>query len=60
MLLLSYFLFNRECRVARPQWRGRDDQMARDLWNHTCRLLHLEPEENLTAFLQIVAHQLDE
>ncbi|XP_072767901.1 retinol dehydrogenase 12-like [Anoplolepis gracilipes] len=51
-------LYYSECRVTRPQWRARDDQMAKDLWDHTCRLLHLEPDTNFSTFLQTVSHQL--
>ncbi|XP_072767480.1 retinol dehydrogenase 11-like isoform X2 [Anoplolepis gracilipes] len=53
-------LYYVECRVTTPQWRARDDKIAKDLWDHTCRLLHLEPEENLSTFLQTVARQLTE
>ncbi|XP_029173164.1 retinol dehydrogenase 11-like [Nylanderia fulva] len=53
-------LYYVECRVSRPQWRARDDQIAKDLWNHTCQLLHLEPDENLSTFLQTVSRQLAE
>ncbi|KAM0726100.1 Retinol dehydrogenase 11 [Formica fusca] len=53
-------LYYAECRVTRPQWRARDDRIAKDLWDHTCRLLHLEPDENLITFLQTVSRQLAE
>lgn len=53
-------LYYVECRVSRPQWRARNDEIAKYLWNHTCQLLHLEPDENLSTFLQIVARQLAE
>ncbi|XP_025263373.1 retinol dehydrogenase 11 [Camponotus floridanus] len=51
-------LYYSECRVSRPQWRARDDQISKKLWDHTCRLLHLEPNENFSAFLQTVSRQL--
>ncbi|KAL6423558.1 hypothetical protein ACFW04_010241 [Cataglyphis niger] len=53
-------LYYEECRAIRPQWKARDDRIAKDLWDQTCRLLHLEPDENLTTFLQTISRQLAE
>lgn len=53
-------LYYSNCNVATPQWRARDDQYARKLWNLSCRLLHLEPEDDLTTFLKTVSRQLAE
>ncbi|XP_025987060.2 retinol dehydrogenase 12 [Solenopsis invicta] len=50
-------LYYSECRVTRP--RGVNDQVARDLWNYTCQLLHLEPNENFSTFLKTVSRQLE-
>ncbi|CAL1680312.1 unnamed protein product [Lasius platythorax] len=51
-------LYYKECGVATPQWRAQDDQIAKDLWNQTCRLLHLESDENLARFLKTVSVKL--
>ncbi|XP_025263371.1 retinol dehydrogenase 11 [Camponotus floridanus] len=53
-------LYYAECRVSSPQWRARDDQISKKLWDLTCRLLHLEPDENFSTFLQTVSRQLAE
>ncbi|KAL6423549.1 hypothetical protein ACFW04_010240 [Cataglyphis niger] len=53
-------LYYAECRVTTPQWRARNDRIAKNLWDQTCRLLHLEPDENFTTFLQTVSRQLAE
>ncbi|XP_029173163.1 retinol dehydrogenase 11-like [Nylanderia fulva] len=53
-------LYYKECRVAIPQWRAQNDQIAKDLWNQTCRLLHLECDENFAKFLKTVSCQITE
>lgn len=52
--------FRRECGVATPQWRAQNDRIAKNLWDQTCRLLHLKPDENLIRFLKIVSRQIAE
>ncbi|XP_012222963.1 retinol dehydrogenase 11-like [Linepithema humile] len=47
------------CDIATPQWRARDDWYARKLWDLSCRLLHLKPEEDFTAFLKTMSHQIE-
>lgn len=58
--IISNNILCRECGVATPQWRAQDDQIAKDLWNQTCRLLHLESDENLARFLKTVSRQIAE
>ncbi|CAL1680310.1 unnamed protein product [Lasius platythorax] len=53
-------LYYAECRVTEPHWRARNDQKAKDLWDHTCQLLRLESNKNFSTFLQAVSRQLDE
>lgn len=53
-------LYYKECRVATPYCRAQNDQIAKDLWNQTCRLLHLECDENLAKFLKTVSRQITE
>ncbi|XP_029669374.1 retinol dehydrogenase 11-like [Formica exsecta] len=51
-------LYYQECRVATPHWRIQNDQIAKDLWNQTCRLLHLKPDKDLATFLKNVSCQI--
>ncbi|XP_024874377.1 retinol dehydrogenase 12-like [Temnothorax curvispinosus] len=51
-------LYYRECGVATPQWRARNDQIAENLWNQTCQLLKLEPDTDFLRFLTTVSHQI--
>ncbi|XP_029174124.1 retinol dehydrogenase 11-like [Nylanderia fulva] len=51
-------LYYSDCNVNIPRWRARDDQYAKNLWDISCKLLHLEPEENLNTFLQTVSRQM--
>lgn len=53
-------LYYKECGVASPQRRARNDQIAKDLWNQTCRLLNLECDENLSKLLTTVSRQITE
>ncbi|XP_029669426.1 retinol dehydrogenase 11-like [Formica exsecta] len=53
-------LYYKECGVATPQWRAQDDQIAKDLWDQTCRLLHLECDEDFAKFLRTVSRQIAE
>ncbi|XP_032665656.1 retinol dehydrogenase 11-like [Odontomachus brunneus] len=47
-------LYYTECKVANPQWRAKDEEYAKKLWNLSCELLHLQPIEELNAFLKTV------
>lgn len=51
-------LYYSDCSVTNPQWKARDDQYARNLWDLSCKLLHLEPEEDFATFLQTVSRQV--
>ncbi|XP_072742566.1 retinol dehydrogenase 11-like [Anoplolepis gracilipes] len=51
-------LYYADCRVTRLYRKGRNNQMAKDLWDHTCRFLHLEPNDNFSTFLKSVSLQL--
>ncbi|XP_050462665.1 retinol dehydrogenase 12-like [Cataglyphis hispanica] len=51
-------LYYQECRVTTPQWRAQNDRIAEDLWNQTCRLLHLKPDKDFATFLKIVSCQI--
>lgn len=53
-------LYYSNCNVATPQWRARDDQYAKKLWNLSCRLLDLEPKADFITFLKDVSCQLTE
>lgn len=57
---ISNINFRRECRVATPQCRAQDDQIAKNLWNQTCQLLHLECDEDFAKFLKTVSRQIVE
>ncbi|XP_032676878.1 retinol dehydrogenase 12-like [Odontomachus brunneus] len=52
-------LYYAECRPS-TTWRTRSDEMAKNLWDYSCELLHLESNENLAIFLKNVAHQIAE
>lgn len=57
-IYISNIFFCRECRVATPQWRAQNDGIAEDLWNQTCRLLHLKPDKDFATFLKMVSCQI--
>lgn len=57
---ISNIIFRRECGIATPQWRAQDDQIAKDLWNQTCRLLRLECDEDFAKFLKTVSREIVE
>lgn len=54
------FFFTRECKAVTPFSKAMNFTVAKKLWDHSCRLLDLEPDENLTTFLTTVSHQLNE
>ncbi|XP_072766791.1 retinol dehydrogenase 11-like [Anoplolepis gracilipes] len=49
-------LYYKECNVATLHWRAQDNQIAKNLWDQTCRLLHLKPDEDLATFLKTVSN----
>lgn len=51
-------LYYSDCSVNNPRWRARDDQYSKNLWDISCKLLHLEPEEDFAKFLQTVSCQI--
>ncbi|XP_039304015.1 retinol dehydrogenase 12 isoform X3 [Solenopsis invicta] len=51
-------LYYSNCSVATTYRKTNDSEYAEKLWNVSCRLLHLEPEEDFNAFLKIVARQM--
>ncbi|XP_072748735.1 retinol dehydrogenase 11-like isoform X2 [Anoplolepis gracilipes] len=51
-------LYYSNCTVANPQEKANNDQYAKNLWDVSCKLLHLEPEEDFTTFLQTVSCQI--
>ncbi|XP_011866237.1 PREDICTED: retinol dehydrogenase 12-like isoform X2 [Vollenhovia emeryi] len=50
-------LYYSNCNVAISQWRAKDDQYAKKLWNLSCRLLHLDPEYDFTTLLEAASRQ---
>ncbi|KAL6261453.1 hypothetical protein P5V15_006545 [Pogonomyrmex californicus] len=53
-------LYYKECSTATPQWRVRDNQIVKDLWDRTCRLLNLEPDKDFLKFLKTISQQIAE
>ncbi|GAB1860372.1 Retinol dehydrogenase 11 [Camponotus japonicus] len=53
-------LYYKECGIATPQWRAQDDQIAKDLWDQSCRLLRLECDEDFAKFLKTVSREIVE
>ncbi|CAL1675392.1 unnamed protein product [Lasius platythorax] len=51
-------LYYSDCSVATLLWKTGDAQYAKNLWDVSCKLLHLEPEEDFTTFLQTVSCQI--
>ncbi|XP_039304016.1 retinol dehydrogenase 12 isoform X4 [Solenopsis invicta] len=51
-------LYYSNCSVAATYRKANDPEYPENLWNVSCRLLHLEPEENFTTFLETVSHQI--
>lgn len=48
--------FFRECRVATLQWQAQDDRIAKNLWDETCRFLHLKHDEDFDTFLKTISN----
>ncbi|XP_011692795.1 PREDICTED: retinol dehydrogenase 14-like [Wasmannia auropunctata] len=51
-------LYYSNCRVATTYRKANDPQTAEKLWNVSCQLLHLKPEENFTTFLETVSRHM--
>ncbi|KYN29237.1 Retinol dehydrogenase 11 [Trachymyrmex cornetzi] len=51
-------LYYTNCHVAAPSRNANNRQYARKLWNASCHLLHLEPEEDFTRFLETVSRKM--
>ncbi|XP_036145704.1 retinol dehydrogenase 11 [Monomorium pharaonis] len=46
------------CNVGNTYRKANDHQYAKKLWNVSCRLLDLEPEDDFTQFLETVSRQM--
>ncbi|KYN29236.1 Retinol dehydrogenase 12 [Trachymyrmex cornetzi] len=51
-------LYYSNCGVTTPYRKANKHQYLEKLWNVSCRLLHLEPEEDFTTFLETVSRQM--
>ncbi|GAB1860874.1 Retinol dehydrogenase 11 [Camponotus japonicus] len=51
-------LYYSDCNVAIPRRKATNDEYAKNLWDVSCKLLNLEPEEDFTKFLQTVSRQI--
>ncbi|XP_011881888.1 PREDICTED: retinol dehydrogenase 12-like [Vollenhovia emeryi] len=51
-------LYYVNCGVSNTYLKANDHQCAEKLWHASCRLLHLEPDENFTTFLETVSRQM--
>lgn len=51
-------LYYSDCQVANQRRKASNDEYAKNLWNASCKLLHLKPEEDLTTLLQTVSRQI--
>ncbi|XP_012055376.1 PREDICTED: peroxisomal hydratase-dehydrogenase-epimerase-like [Atta cephalotes] len=51
-------LYYSNCGVTTPYRKANKHQYPEKLWNVSCRLLHLEPEEDFTTFLETVSRQM--
>ncbi|KYM99697.1 Retinol dehydrogenase 11 [Cyphomyrmex costatus] len=51
-------LYYSNCGVATLYRNANNDQYPEKLWNVSCQLLHLEPEEDFTTFLKNVSRQM--
>jgi len=41
------------------EWKEKDEQIAKELWDKTCQLLYLEPDENFAVFLKTISRQIE-
>ncbi|XP_011689557.1 PREDICTED: retinol dehydrogenase 12-like isoform X2 [Wasmannia auropunctata] len=51
-------LYYSNCDIATTYRKANDPQYPEKLWNLSCRLLHLEPEEDFITFLKTVSRQM--
>ncbi|XP_011644399.1 retinol dehydrogenase 12-like isoform X2 [Pogonomyrmex barbatus] len=51
-------LYYSNCVAIRASERARNHEYAKKLWNVSCHLLHLEPENDFTVFLDNVSRQM--
>ncbi|KAG5346722.1 RDH12 dehydrogenase, partial [Acromyrmex charruanus] len=51
-------LYYSNCGVTTPYRKANQHEYPEKLWNVSCRLLHLEPEEDFTTFLETVSRQM--
>ncbi|XP_071581420.1 retinol dehydrogenase 12-like [Temnothorax nylanderi] len=51
-------LYYSDCNVATTYRKANNRHYAEKLWNLSCRLLHLEPEEDFSTFLKTVSRQM--
>ncbi|XP_011051801.1 PREDICTED: retinol dehydrogenase 12-like isoform X2 [Acromyrmex echinatior] len=51
-------LYYSNCGVTTPYRKANQHEYPEKLWNVSCRLLHLEPEEDFTTFLENVSRQM--
>ncbi|KAL0099476.1 hypothetical protein PUN28_020182 [Cardiocondyla obscurior] len=51
-------LYYSNCNISNTYRKANNREYAKRLWNMSCRLLQLEPDENITAFLKTVSHQI--
>ncbi|XP_071563304.1 retinol dehydrogenase 12-like [Temnothorax nylanderi] len=51
-------LYYSDCGVATTHRKANNRQYPEKLWNVSCHLLHLEPEEDFTKFLETVSRQM--
>lgn len=48
----------RECAVTTPSARARDAELAQKLWDESCRMVGLEPKENLAEMMAMLARDV--
>ncbi|XP_039315479.1 retinol dehydrogenase 12 [Solenopsis invicta] len=51
-------LYYSNCDVATTYREANNNQHAKKLWNLSCRLLNLEPDDNFNTFLETVSRQM--
>ncbi|XP_012529659.2 retinol dehydrogenase 11 isoform X1 [Monomorium pharaonis] len=51
-------LYYSNCGIATASRKANNYQYAKKLWNVSCRLLNLKPEEDFTTFLETVSRQM--
>ncbi|XP_011259617.2 retinol dehydrogenase 11 [Camponotus floridanus] len=51
-------LYYSDCSVVNPRRKATNDEYAKNLWDVSCKLLNLKPEEDFIKFLQTVSRQI--